>query len=177
METTMKRLLTFFAVCLLAGLTLIGCGGAAPTTTNSNAGSPSAPPTTSNTAGNAAKPLVTIRAEGGHCINNSCGSEKQINEDGSYVAKYGTGANQAGTLNAAAVAELAELVATTNFEEIKALPFTGTCPIAFDGQEITYIFHTANGDQTIASCKVAIDPNLPIFQQTDTLVAAMTQPS
>jgi hypothetical protein len=176
METTMKRLITLFVVCMLAGLTLIGCG-AAPSTTNSTTGSPSGSPATNDTAGNSAKPVVTIRAEGGHCINGSCWSEKQINEDGSYIAKDGTGANQTGTLNVAAVSELAELVATANFEEIKAQPFTGTCPIAFDGQEMTYIFHTANGDQTIAGCKVAIDPSLPIFQQTDTLIAAMSQPS
>jgi hypothetical protein len=52
-----------------------------------------------------------------------------------------------------------------------AVPFTGECPIAFDGQELTYTFHPAGrAPVTIASCEVAIDPADPLFHAIDLIL-------
>lgn len=119
--------------------------------------------------------LLTVRAEGGHCVNGGCWSETQIKADGSFTATDSTGKQTSGTLDAAAVAELTQQIAATDFEQIKAQPFTGTCPLAFDGQEYTYTFQTLSGPQTIASCKVAIDENSPLFQTVAGLLAVTNQ--
>ena len=109
------------------------------------------------------------------CINGGCWSEKQIKADGSFTAADSTGAQTNGTLGADKVAELTQQIAATDFEQVKAQPFTGTCPIAFDGQEYTYTFQTLSGPQTIASCTVAIDENSPLFQTIAGLVEVMNQ--
>ena len=120
--------------------------------------------------------ILTIRAEGGHCIQGACWSEKQIKGDGSYTAADGTGTKKEGKLEAARVAELTQQIAAADFAQIKAQPFTGTCPIAFDGQEFTYTFQTVSGLETIASCKVGIDENSPLFKNIAELNEMMNQP-
>ena len=119
--------------------------------------------------------LLTIRTEGGMCVNGGCWSEKQIKADGSFTAADNTGAQTTGTLGAATVAELTQQIAATDFEQLKAKPFTGTCPVAFDGQEYIYTFQTAGGPQTLASCTVEIDENSPLFQTITSLIEVMNQ--
>ena len=58
-------------------------------------------------------------------------------------------------------------VEQADYLKIRSRPFTGTCPIAFDGQETIYTFHVTTGDREIASCKVAIDPADPLFVAVD----------
>jgi hypothetical protein len=55
-------------------------------------------------------------------------------------------------------------VATTDFAAIRARPFTGECPVNFDGQETIYEFGAPGGTQRIATCETDIDPNHPLFQ-------------
>ena len=57
------------------------------------------------------------------------------------------------------------LVAITkaDFVALKSRPFTGTCPVAYDGQETIYTFATASGAERIASCEVVVDPAAPLF--------------
>ena len=45
-------------------------------------------------------------------------------------------------------------------------------PDRLDGQETVYTFHVTTGDEEIASCKVAIDENHPLFQATAAAIAA-----
>ncbi len=59
-----------------------------------------------------------------------------------------------------------------DYRAILSHPFTGTCPTAYDGQAIAYTFHASARDRTIDSCKVAIDPNHPLFKALDAAVKA-----
>jgi hypothetical protein len=175
----MYRIMIRFGLGQLTLLMLAACGVAAqPTaqTITTPVASPSAIPSPDSSA----EPtigehdtILTIRAEGGHCVNGGCWSEKQIKADGSFTAADSTGAQTTGTLGAATVAELTQQIAATDFEQLKAQPFTGTCPLAFDGQEYIYTFQTVSGPQTIASCKVGIDENSPLFQTIAGLIEVM----
>lgn len=109
------------------------------------------------------------------CMNGGCWSEQQLKADGAFTASDSTGATKQGTVDAATIAELTQQIAATDFEQLKARPFTGTCPIAFDGQEYTYTFQTLSGPQTVASCKVAIDEQSPLFQTIAGLMEVMNQ--
>ena len=173
----MYRIMIRFALTLLTLLTLAACGGAAQPAAQAVATPVAslAPDTPANPKIGEHDTLLTIRAEGGMCVNGGCWSEKQIKADGSFTAADSTGAQTTGTLDAGKVAELTQQIATTDFEQVKAQPFAGTCPIAFDGQEYTYTFQTLSGPQTIASCTVAIDENSPLFQTIAGLVEVMNQ--
>jgi hypothetical protein len=171
----MYRIMIRFTAGLLTLFTLAACGVAPQQTAQS-----SNPPVVSPSASPASKigaqdTLLTIRAEGGMCPNGGCWSEKQIKADGSYTATDFTGTNKNGTLDAAKVVDLTQQIADTDFEQIKSQPFTGTCPLAFDGQELIYTFQTLSGPQTIASCKVGIDENSPLFQNIAGLIEVMNQ--
>jgi len=50
-----------------------------------------------------------------------------------------------------------------NRAALKSHPFTGQCPIAFDGQELIFEFSVGTGTQRIASCEVDIDWGNPLF--------------
>jgi hypothetical protein len=165
----MYRTMIRFTLGLLTLFTLVACGVAQQPSVNPGPNSSEEPKI------GVKDPLLTIRAEGGMCVDGPCWSEKQINADGSYTATDNTGAQSNGTLNAAQIAELTQQIAAADFDAIKAQPFTGTCPIAYDGQEYIYTFHTLSGPQTIASCTVGIDENSPLFLNIAALVDVMNQ--
>jgi hypothetical protein len=177
----MHRIMTRCACGLLTLVMLAACGVAAPPTAETS-NPPLASPSASSAPHASTAPkigahdtILTIRTQGGMCVNGACWSEKYINADGSFTATDGTGAQTHGTLDAAKVAELAQQIAATDFAQLKAQPFTGTCPIAYDGQEYIYTFSTLSGPQTIASCAVAIDENSPLFQHIAGLIAVINQ--
>ena len=62
------------------------------------------------------------------------------------------------------VTGLAALIEATDFDAIRAHPFTGTCPVAFDGQEVVYEFTTSDGVERIESCVTEVDPRHPLFE-------------
>jgi hypothetical protein len=61
------------------------------------------------------------------------------------------------------MAALDSAIRMTDFAQLKSRPFTGECPVNFDGQEIIYEFGAPSGVQRIASCEVEIDANHPLF--------------
>ncbi|MNT91347.1 hypothetical protein D3C72_2324260 [compost metagenome] len=65
------------------------------------------------------------------------------------------------------MAALVREIEKADFAAIQAVPFTGTCPIAYDGQELIYTFHLAGAPRTIASCKVQIDHGSALFKAVD----------
>jgi hypothetical protein len=71
--------------------------------------------------------------------------------------------NGLGVVPADQVRTLSTLIATTDFAVIRARPFTGQCPTAFDGQELVFEFSTPGGPQRIATCEVEVDFGLPLF--------------
>jgi len=125
----------FLAVALAA------CGGAAST---------------------ASGPLVTVETRGGECFAAPCGMTVTLERDGS-VHSAAKPPNALGTVSPEQLRTLSTLIATTDFAVIRARPFTGECPTAFDGQEVVFVFTTPSGPQRIATCEVEVDFGLPLF--------------
>lgn len=107
--------------------------------------------------------LVTIATRGGLCPNGPCAGIVVIGADGQIrqlLPKDAVlGVVPPGILDALGVE-----MARVDFALLESRPFTGECPTAFDGQETIYTFHLSTGDESMASCTVAIDPDHPLFR-------------
>lgn len=155
-----------YAFTIAAAALLAACG-TAPTSDSTASGAP---------ATASPHPVVTIKATGGYCIQGaSCESTQVINSDGSYTLG-GIAGESIGTIDPALAAAIETQIASADWTALQAEPFTGTCPIAYDGQEMIYTFHTAQGEQTLASCTVAIDETDPLFVAVAAAQAALAQP-
>jgi hypothetical protein len=119
-----------------------------------------------------AGPLVTVETRGGECPDGACGSTIVIEADGRVHATAPTAA-ELGSLPGITLDGLATEISKTDFGALKSRPFTGTCPIAFDGQETIYTFGTASGAERIASCEVEVDPSGPVFIAVSAALAAV----
>jgi hypothetical protein len=113
-------------------------------------------------ASTAAGPLVTVETRGGECFAAPCGMTVTLERDGSVHAAAKP-PNALGTVSPEQLQTLSTLIATTDFAVIKARPFTGECPTAFDGQEVVFEFNAPSGPQRIATCEVDVDFGLPLF--------------
>jgi hypothetical protein len=107
-------------------------------------------------------PLVTVSMEGGMCPEGACASSVILERDG-RVHSAAKPPNNLGRASAEAMATLTAAVQATDYAAIRARPFTGICPIAFDGQELIFEFSVGGGTQRIASCEVDIDWGHPLF--------------
>ena len=96
----------------------------------------------------AASPLVEVRYIGGLCPSGVCGVPYVLYTDGHY-----TGAHLSGQFRPPALAAVRRAIDHTNFRALRARPFRGVCPIAFDGQEVRYTFYTRQGRQMLDSCR------------------------
>jgi hypothetical protein len=95
------------------------------------------------------------------------------------VTTHETGptATELGTVPAEVLSALDAAVKATDFGVIRSRPFTGACPVAFDGQEVIYEFRAPTGVERVVSCETEIDPDDPLFAAaTAALVAAGTIP-
>jgi hypothetical protein len=110
----------------------------------------------------ASGPLVTVSKRGGECPAGMCESQIVIERDGRIHAVKPV-AKEFGKVPTAALAAIDAAVRTTDFAQLKSKPFTGECPVNFDGQEIIYEFGAPSGVQRIASCEVEIDANHPLI--------------
>jgi hypothetical protein len=108
-------------------------------------------------------PLVSVETRGGHCVAGTCGSIVILDTDGT-VRTAAKPPAEIGTVPDEDVAGLAALIASTDFAEIKSRPFTGTCPVAFDGQEVVFEFMVTDGVERIESCATKVDPRHPLFE-------------
>ena len=111
--------------------------------------------------------LLQISYSGGMCPSGVCSSTKSILKDGSFLVN----GELKTKISEQEINELQSLIASTDFASVKAVKFIGTCPTAYDGQELTYIFYTPKGLETIASCQVKIDINSPLFAKIDQLAS------
>jgi hypothetical protein len=119
----------------------------------------------------AAGPLVTITTRGGECPEGMCEAVTIIERDGRlHVTKPEVA--DLGTIPTAALAALDAAVRTTDFAAIRARPFTGECPVAFDGQETIYEFAAPSGIERLESCQSEIDPSHPLFAAITAAVQA-----
>jgi hypothetical protein len=119
-----------------------------------------------------AGPLVIVETRGGECPDGACGSTIVIEADGRVHATAPTAA-ELGSLPGVTLEGLATEISNTDFGALKSRPFTGTCPVAFDGQETVYTFVTASGAERIASCEVEVDPSEPVFIAVSAALAAV----
>jgi hypothetical protein len=107
-------------------------------------------------------PLLTVSMRGGMCVGGPCDSSVILDRDG-RVHSAAKPPNDLGRVPADKMATLTAAVAATDFAALKSHPFTGMCPIAFDGQELIFEFGVDNATQRIASCEVDIDWGHPLF--------------
>ena len=107
-------------------------------------------------------PLVTVTTRGGLCPEGPCGSTVILERDG-RVHAGAKPPNDLGRVPAEAMAALTAAVNQTDYAALKSHPFTGECPVNFDGQELIFEFNLGTTTQRIASCEVDIDWGHPLF--------------
>jgi hypothetical protein len=105
---------------------------------------------------------MAVQTRGGMCPAGACETTYYVERDG-LVHVSAKPPNQLGVVPAEELAALVQAIDTTDFDEVRSHPFTGTCPTAFDGQELVFEFATGNGVERIESCRVAIDYSSPLF--------------
>jgi len=119
----------------------------------------------------ASGPLVTVAVRGGECPEGACGGTTVIERDG-RVHQTEPAAAELGDLPDNVLTALDAAVKTTDFEVVRARPFAGECPVAFDGQEFVYEFGAPGGTERIATCETEVDPNHPLFAAVSAALAA-----
>jgi hypothetical protein len=107
-------------------------------------------------------PLLTVQMRGGMCPEDMCDTTVVLERDG-RVHNGKTPSTDLGRVNGNAYAALDTAIQSTNFAAMKSKPFTGQCPIAFDGQELIFEFSIGGTTQRLASCETEIDWGSPLF--------------
>jgi hypothetical protein len=107
-------------------------------------------------------PLVTVQMRGGMCPDGMCDQTVTLERDG-RVHSSTKPPNELGRVGADAYTVLAVAIQATDFAAMKSKPFTGDCPVAFDGQELIFTFAVGTATQRIASCEAEIDWGSPLF--------------
>jgi hypothetical protein len=107
-------------------------------------------------------PLLTVEMRGGMCQAGACDNSVILERDG-RVHAAAKPPNDLGQVDAKAMATLTAAIQATDWAALKAHPFTGQCPIAFDGQELIFEFSVGTGTQRLTSCEVDIDWGNPLF--------------
>ena len=107
-------------------------------------------------------PLLTVRLEGGMCMEGPCDSAVVLERDG-RVHDTKTPEANLGQVSAEAYGTLDAAIQTTDFDAMRAKPFTGECPIAFDGQKQIFEFSAGGTTQRLDSCESELDWSSPLF--------------
>lgn len=165
-------------VLVIAAAAAACTGGAGSSATPASSGDPTAPPTATpgptTSPADAGGPLVSVELRGGHCVDGACGSTVVLHTDG-VVRTAGDAPSELGTVPDEDVAGLSGLIGQADFDAIRAVPFTGTCPMAFDGQEVVLEFTTADGVERIESCTTTVDLGHPLFAAVAGVMADFIQ--
>ena len=119
--------------------------------------------------------LVVVETRGGLCFNPPCGSRMAIDADG-RVHQLAPVVAELGTAAPDVLSALSAAVRAADFAAIKSKPFTGECPVNFDGQEVICEFSLASGIETIASCTVEVDPEHPLFRAVEATLNSTSVP-
>lgn len=110
-------------------------------------------------------PLLTVRLQGGMCMDGPCDSAVVLERDG-RVHGGETPEGNLGRVSAEAFATLDAAIQATDFVAMRAKPFTGECPIAFDGQKQIFEFSAGGTTQRLDSCETELDWSSPLFIAT-----------
>src|SRR5688572_27661455 len=92
--------------------------------------------------------LMTASFTGGHCVYGACDGQVTVYTGGTYVMTNGSGAEQTDLLTASLITNLMLEIEAADYDAIRSQPFTDICPIAYDGQQVTYTFYTSGGEET-----------------------------
>jgi hypothetical protein len=115
---------------------------------------------------------VSVQTLGGHCVQGSCDTVITIEPDG-RAHQVEPEPKELGTVPHEIMEALVVEVQQTDFEAIRSHPFTDTCPIAFDGQQLIYSFWIVTYDERIDSCETVVDPANPLFVAVDAALASV----
>ena len=137
-----------------------------------SAASSSATPSASTTEGDF---LLTLAYRGGHCRQGPCDRAVAIDADGG-VHQVAPDVQALGELSAEQFTESRRQLSLTDFDALGSRPFTGECPVNFDGQEQIYTFHGATGDIRLASCEVELDPSHRLLVAIENGLASVPTP-
>ena len=125
----------------------------------------------------AAGPLLTVTVRGGECPEGACGGTTVIERDG-RVRQTAPAAADLGQVPPDVLTALDAAIKTTDFDVIRARPFTGECPVNFDGQETIYEFGAPGGVERIATCETDVDMEHPLFlATTQALQSVLAEPN
>lgn len=154
------------ALLVLLSAALVGGCGASPGPSTAPSRAPSVFPVETSpppTASPEPIAVLTIETRGGECVSGPCDRLVNFDEDG-RIHEVIPKDRVVGTVPKDILEALQIEMVQANYNLLQSKRFTGTCPTAVDGQETIYTFHIATGDEQIASCKVAIDENHPLFR-------------
>jgi hypothetical protein len=107
--------------------------------------------------------LVTYLAHGGHCRTGTCEFNAAIHADGTVDRSDG----MEQVVDPMSLGLLTKGIEAADWDAILAVPFTGECPVNFDGQEQVYTFHVEPEPIVIASCTTEVDPSQEPFRTID----------
>ena len=169
----MRRLPALLAIAAV----LVGCGWqpssrpeAQASTTAPSSAARTLPPPATPAPTQEPFPLLSVETRGGECAEGACHRLINLEADGT-LREVIPKTRVVGTVPKGLLDALQVEMDQANFLLIESRPFTGECPVAFDGQETIYTFHLLSGDEEIASCKVAIDENHPLFRAVAAVMA------
>jgi hypothetical protein len=144
----------FRAFVVVIGLAAVGCS----------------PPAVASLLPAPASALVTVTTRGGECPEGPCGSTLVI-EQGGVLRQTAPEDLVFGRVPADALATLSAAIRSADFGSIRSRPFTGECPVNYDGQEVIYEFGAPTGIEPVASCETEIDPDHPLFRAVQEALA------
>jgi hypothetical protein len=169
MQAFTARPAALVTIILVASL-VAGCSG--PPSPSVDAGV-SPPATSANPTPTG--PLVTVETRGGMCPQGACDSTIAF-DAGGRVHTIAPVPRELGVLPDDVLEALVTEIAQADFVALKGHRFTGTCPLAFDGQETIYTVTTASGAMRLASCDVVVDPAAPLFVAIAAALAHVAAP-
>lgn len=160
---------------LLLLVVLAACGGSSASPTITPVAATASPEPASTLPGSVGDgPLVTLEVRGGECPQGACGGTTVVERDG-RVHSTAPEVAELGVVPSEVLQALIVEIDQADFEALAGTPFTGECPVNFDGQEVIYTFGTASGEVRLASCEVEIDPENPVFVAVDAAISAAAQ--
>jgi len=108
-------------------------------------------------------PLVTVQTRGGMCpAGGMCDETVTLEQDG-RVHSSAKPPNDLGRVSVEGMTALKAAIQAADYTALKSKPFTGECPVNFDGQELIFTFAAPGGNQRIATCEVEVDWGDPLF--------------
>jgi hypothetical protein len=112
-------------------------------------------------------PMAMLKMHGGLCMEGAkCETVLMISETGVVYVNDEPKAE----LSDAELDTLVTEISSVDFARIKGSKFSGTCPIAFDGQESTYTFYLASDMHVLPDCTYQIDESKGAFKTLKSLI-------